>query len=108
MKSELRNIGMNQLVVGVSETAPPAQEEPGNAYQPDAPMFRVNRVKQDAARQPEAQSEPDETPFVLVRNTVTLCTETLSVKGPEGPISMANLTEGTAAAAIASNFCKGL
>lgn len=95
--------GVNQMVVGVSETAPPD----GGAFKPDAPSFKVNRTQATASADADPGSDPDETSKVLIRNTVTLCTETLAIQGENGVVPFSLLNENFSGKSIAQNFCKG-
>ena len=112
IKGALRDDGIHQLSVGVAETAPPSgdAEDPGNKYKPDAPSFRVNRTRnaKGGTSPPEPGADPDETANVLVRNTVTLCTEVLGIKGQDGVLPISQLNESVKAVDLAGNFCRGL
>lgn len=65
--------GFNQMLIGMSETAPPSSES-GREFYADAPVFSISRNK--VATDDESQQEPDRRSKIRVRTTVTLCTQT--------------------------------
>ncbi len=68
----------NQMVIGVSENAAPAQ---GN-FTPRAATQNVTRKKSGTRDEP--QTEPKLRDKVRIRDTVTLCTQMVVVNGKEG------------------------
>ena len=73
-RSALTGSKMNQMIVGVSENQPG-----GGGFVPEASTQRVTRLP--TAQGPDApQEEPNQRAKVRIRDTVTLCTQSVVIK----------------------------
>jgi hypothetical protein len=77
----------NQMVLGVSDNAAPAGNEP---YEPLASTHYIARKKGEADN---GDKEAKERALVRVRNTVTLCTQPNVVTGPGGIVPILPLAD---------------
>ena len=80
-RSALIGSKMNQLIVGVSENQPTS-----GSFIPEASVQRVTRLP--TAQGPDApQEEPKQRAKVRIRDTVTLCTQSVVVKPGGGGVT---------------------
>jgi len=94
--------GYHAITLGVGEKAIGSGSEDGDDI-PEAPMQMVARSEQLAGGKPAPQEEVDRSGWVRVRNTITLCTGSLSFRADGGITSMKRIAEGVTPSSFA--FC---
>lgn len=72
----------NQMILGVSDTAPPPGDSGAGSFPPDATVQDIGGKKVRGSDEPQA--EPEQRSLVRVRNTVALCTQNNVVRDQSG------------------------
>lgn len=88
----LAESGTNQMVMGVSDNLIGGNDD----NLPIASQQMITRTRGLAGSEGEAQEEPEQRSFVRVRNTVSLCTQSIVIRSSNGvaPLSASTLREG--------------
>jgi hypothetical protein len=74
----------SQMIIGVSENAPPSREDGGGKYNPKAASQNVARRKVAEGE----DAEGDLRALVRIRDTVTICTQSNFVNGQQGLVPL--------------------
>jgi hypothetical protein len=104
---KIKNGATNQLVAGVGDEVLPIERD-DQPIAPAATSTMVARNRRLAGRQPTPQQTSEESGFVRVWNTVTLCSESkiMLVDGQEQRISPVNFVE-TRVRPSSLAYCRG-
>ena len=83
-QADLFNKKSNQMVLGVSDNNKKSDSDGEDSYVPVASSYRIARNAAAAGPDGPPQEEPVKRGKVRIRNTISLCTHTITMQGASG------------------------